>query len=303
MDSGIVLTVLPTGLGNQLFQYSAGFSLSRKWGLPLTLDKSMYTADLGNPNAGVRTYELPRFRISAQPAEPALIRYFEDSSLSTRARRYVDYLRSGRCPATIGDHDRQRRVHPAFSSSRARRRVRMAGFWECATYVRLGGEELRSELELREPPDAENAEWARRIRADVSVGVHVRGTDLFHNPKQVGSRFTPGRDYYDAATAKIAARAPDAVFYVFSDDPAHAREVVKPPYPTVFVDHNGEERHHEDLRLLSCCSHHVLSASTFGWWGAWLGRSPEQHVIAPQTYFLKQDLPLGDHYPPEWELL
>ena len=34
----IVLRVLPCGLGNQLFQYAAGFALARKWGVTLKLD-------------------------------------------------------------------------------------------------------------------------------------------------------------------------------------------------------------------------------------------------------------------------
>jgi hypothetical protein len=303
VDSVLLLTVLPCGLGNQLFQYSAAFSLSRKWGLPLELDSSMYRTEIGDPNAGVRTYELAHFRIGGHPAKPETIRYFEDSTLPARVRRYVDYLRSGRCPATIGDHDTQHRVHPAFSASRVRRRVRMIGFWECTTYVRLGGEALQKELEFREPPEPVNADWIARIERDQGVGVHVRGADLFHNPEEAGRRVVPGRDYYEAASAKIAAHDPDAVFYVFSDDPAHAREVVQIPYPTVFVDHNGEQGLEEDLRLLSHCRHHILAPSTFGWWGAWLARWPGQHVIAPRRYFVKGNPPLGDYYPAEWELL
>jgi hypothetical protein len=304
VDSGIVLTVLPTGLGNQLFQYSAGFSLSRKWGLPLELDTSMIaTQGVGDPRAGRRTYQLNHFAISARPAEPATIRYFEDSSLTARVRRYVDYVRSGRTPATVGDHDRERRVHSVFSSPRIRSRLRMMGFWECATYARLGGDELRRELELREPPSAENAEWIARIQAAPSVGVHVRGADLLHNPKQAGKRVVQGAEYYDAAAAKIEAHTPEATFYVFTDDPEHARRVVRFPQPTVFVEHNGEEHQQEDLRLLSCCRHHILSSSTFGWWGAWLGKREHQHVIAPADYFTEGHAPLGDYYPAEWELL
>ena len=300
----IVLRVLPCGLGNQLFQYAAGFALARKWGVPLKLDLTPFDTYVPAPTATKRTYRLDRFAISAPLATHAEREYFEADGIAARVRRLVDRVRSGGESGLIGDiRDHKRLPHPVFQEPPARRPVQMTGFWEVALYAELGGEELRRELVLRRPPDPENAALADRMRGEESVAVHVRAGDLVTSRKEAGRRFVPGSDYYAAAAEHIAAVVADPVFHVFSDDPAFAREVVRLPYPTEFVTHNGEERHEEDLRLMTCCRHHVLACSTFSWWGAWLAAWDGQQVIAPRVFFLSAVPPVDHYYPKSWTLI
>ena len=61
----------------------------------------------------------------------------------------------------------------------------------------------------------------------------------------------------------------------------------------------------EDLESMSGCDHHICSASTFSWWGAWLNRNPHKRVIMPKLWFVPG---WGGHdtrdiVPPEWEKL
>ncbi|HEU0303792.1 MAG TPA: alpha-1,2-fucosyltransferase [Gaiellaceae bacterium] len=297
MRPAVYLTIIPSGLGNQLFQYAAGFAFAKTWSVPLKVDIGMFD----NPTY-TRSYALHRFALTATYATSAEHRYFSSQSVAARLRRLVDYVRSGGQHAQIGDYHAMRRLHPALQEAPPRRPVQVAGFWEVAEFARIGGRELRQELTLREPPDPENEEWLRRIDESPAVAVHVRGSDLIRHEKLHG-RYVPGPEYYGPAADRMAAREPAAVFYVFSDEGAFARQSVRLPYPTVFVEHNGEERHHEDLRLFARCRHHILASSTFGWWGAWLGAREGQHVIAPKTYFVGNDPPIEEYYPPEWELL
>ena len=41
----------------------------------------------------------------------------------------------------------------------------------------------------------------------------------------------------------------------------------------------------EQLWIMSLCSDFILSNSSFSWWGAYLSRSPNKTVIAPETWF------------------
>lgn len=60
-----VITRLNGGLGNQMFQYAAGRALAERLGVLLKLDLSEFET------YSLRRYELNKFNISAEIAEPA----------------------------------------------------------------------------------------------------------------------------------------------------------------------------------------------------------------------------------------
>jgi hypothetical protein len=76
--------------------------------------------------------------------------------------------------------------------------------------------------------------------------------------------------------------------FVFSDDPSWCREHLRLRHGTTVVDRTlPDERAWEDMYLLSLCRHHVISNSTFSWWGAWLSESDGKLVVGPRTWSLE----------------
>ena len=69
------------------------------------------------------------------------------------------------------------------------------------------------------------------------------------------------------------------------------------------MDINDEEGGHFDLALMTRCAHHVITNSTFSWWGAWLNPSADKRVIAPQTWFGTDKLSNPDLIPDSWARL
>jgi hypothetical protein len=57
-----------------------------------------------------------------------------------------------------------------------------------------------------------------------------------------------------------------------------------------------------DLYLQSFCSNHIISNSSFSWWGAWLNESPTKTVIYPAPWFgvAYSDKDTKDLVPAEW---
>jgi hypothetical protein len=76
-------------------------------------------------------------------------------------------------------------------------------------------------------------------------------------------------------------------------------------YPVVVevmkVDDNIPD--YEQMMIMSCSHHNIMSNSTFSWWGAYLNRSTEKIVCYPSTWFGEYYEHTHDHrdmMPDEW---
>lgn len=100
---------------------------------------------------------------------------------------------------------------------------------------------------------------------------------------------------------------PDSLFVVFSDQIAYCKKKLKKLLFTrnvIFIEGN---RHFQDLYLMSMCKHHIISNSSFSWWGAYLNQNPNKIVIAPNPsrWFgpSMQQCNTKDILPEEWRTL
>ena len=86
-------------------------------------------------------------------------------------------------------------------------------------------------------------------------------------------------------------------FILFSDDMDVARRMLKTEKDIVM--HSGTM--FEDLCLMSLCDSHIISNSTFSWWGAWLADESKGIVVRPSIFPIdsKHLAPL-DIFPSDW---
>ena len=143
----------------------------------------------------------------------------------------------------------------------------------------------------------ENQEVLRRMESPGSVSVHVRRGDFINNALH-GNITTP--EYLRNAVAAVKERVPDPSFFVFSDDiPWCRRSLDFGESPVTFLTGN-ESRPELDLRMMTGCAHHILSNSTFSWWGQKLGRNPNGVTVAPEYFFNEriwnQDISEKSHF-------
>lgn len=275
------------GLGNQLFQYATARALGLRRGVEVGLDLRYLL-----PPPHHLAYALSHFAVRAETNPPGLPPH------RSQALRHLLWRMGLGQPRFL--RERGLGINPAVMA--AADGCYLHGYFQSEGYFADHLPQLRQELRIITPPSAENADWLARIAADpLAVSVHLRRGDYVAVAKAGQTHGTCDAAYYARGIAAIRDRigqAPRA--YVFSDDPAWARDNLRLEAETVVIGHNGPTAHYEDLRLMAACRHHVIANSTFSWWGAWLDARPDKIVIAPQRWFATDRMHNPDILPADW---
>jgi len=112
-----------------------------------------------------------------------------------------------------------------------------------------------------------------------TCAVHVRRGDYVNNPFY----YQLDINYYKGAMDIFYGENKSTVFLIFSDDIEWCKSNFKYlPYSLYFVE--GESDFY-DLTLMSICDNHIIANSSFSWWGAWLGTSPNKRTVFPSQWF------------------
>lgn len=108
-----------------------------------------------------------------------------------------------------------------------------------------------------------------------AISLHVRRTDYLEKSKD----HPPcSLEYYQEALSRFNNNLP---VLIFSDDTEWCKEqeLFKPDRFMI----SESDWNLVDMCLMTMCSHHIISNSTFSWWGAWLSGS--NNVVAPSRWF------------------
>ena len=132
-----------------------------------------------------------------------------------------------------------------------------------------------------------------------AVSLHVRRGDYLSNPKSKAAHGTCSPEYYRAAIRHMAEVTKQPCFFVFSDDMDWVRQHLQIDYECQYIEHNSGTESYNDMRLMSLCRHHIIANSSFSWWGAWLNQRTDKIVIAPQQWFMNDNV-TQDLYPQGW---
>jgi hypothetical protein len=292
----MIVTRLHGGLGNQLFQFAAGYALAQRRGVPHKVDLGTFVhereRDFGLRSLGLR-YEVATpeevRRLAPQWGPWWKNKYILWSNRLTpfASRRWVR--------ESTFDYDRRVRDvrDPAY----------LDGWWQSEKYFSEFSADIRAQFSPKNPPSARVADCARTLASRTTVAVHVRRGDYIANDDASQFHGTCSNAYYEEACKKMARDMPDALFCIFSDDPSWARSNLTFPAGAEFLSGTGPLAVEEDFFLLCQCRHFVIANSTFSWWPAWIKDSPGQRVIAPRRWFRGFDVNPSDRFPSDWELL
>jgi len=174
--------------------------------------------------------------------------------------------------------------------------VRLEGYFQCPAFFVACGSRLRS-LVAPSPQEVKTLSQrylrtpARGSRAiQVSIGVR-QGGDF----GRLGWKLSA--QYYEAALRTLlgscsGVTAATSTIFVFSDPDGwpFARDQLQPLLlkagfsDIVLIT---DETDVQQMWLMTLCTHHIVSNSTFHWWGAWLAHSPSEvgrMVVCPKKW-------------------
>jgi Glycosyl transferase family 11 len=174
-----MIVSLTGGLGNQLFMYAFGKSLSLRRNEPVQFHWQKATRD----------YVLDAYSMK------------------------IDLVKS-RGTEHIYDEPAYQFVPEALNQPPG---TYFRGYWQTERYFKEYEDTIREEITLKEKPSEKVEETAKNLCAGNSVFIHVRRGDYL-NPGTKEYHGVPLEDYYKRAIEHVKSRVENPEFFVFSDD-------------------------------------------------------------------------------------
>ena len=287
------LTVyLNGGLGNQMFQYAAGRAMTLSNDADLVLDTwSGFCRDYQYR----RHYELGALAVHGRLAKVGerlpIWLYRLESKLhkppfdTNQKRIYGQFL-----------VENESRFIPEILTTSVSEKAWLVGYWQSPLYFEQYASILRIELMPPAPTASKFLELGAAIRATDSVALGVRLYEESPADPTVLAREGKIKSTADInqAIERLRAQRPNAKFFIFCTHRAQALLELKLPENTVFATRDdGYEGTIEILWLLSQCRHHIITNSSYYWWGAWLSQSFHKHekqFVFAADNFINEDV-------------
>jgi len=154
-----------------------------------------------------------------------------------------------------------------------------SGYYQSETYFEKYSENIKS---LFGPP----LEFIQRIQKELPFLFEKRTTVI--NVRR--GDYLYYTNYHPTISVEYIKKAEELILgvehiLIISDDIPWCEEKLLYKFPKVNVTYTEGYPPEQQLWIMSMCSDFILSNSSFSWWGAYLSRSPNKTVIAPQTWF------------------
>lgn len=278
----MIITRLNGGLGNQMFQYAIGKSLSLKHKSNLYLDVFVYKSYLSD-----RTYELSKafqgdFRTVVKEDIKELFGPLYINGLDKLTSRQP-FLR----------FSKKYIKEPSFNFWPGVKDVPadcyLSGYWQSEEYFKGISDQIRKDFIFKPFDSKQNLRMEEKIKcSENSISIHVRRADYISNSKAFLTHGLCPISYYKLAINYFLKTKRNVNFFVFSDDIEWAMSNITirgAENSFTYISHNKGVDSFNDMALMSLCSFNIIANSTFSWWAAWLNKNKSKKVLCPSKWF------------------
>lgn len=257
------------GIGNQLFQYVFGQYLHYKTGETVFFDDSSYVS-----NDKLRNSELRALNTEIHfNNECTFSRY---KGAKNRLLRLLFILN----PRHHFIQEFKSEIPEKFNTSHI---YFFQGYWQDIKYYEWLREKVPNfELRTKSLPEELKDIEATIVETKESVSLHVRRGDYFA-PQNVGIYGVCDATYYENALSQITKDNNEKEVFVFSDDIDWVQKNIHFSMPYTIVP-NYDVPQFVYIELMSRCTHHIISNSSFSWWGAVINEDKDGVVLCPSRW-------------------
>jgi hypothetical protein len=278
----MIIVHLSGGLGNQMFQFAAGYALAKKVNGEVSI---IFTSGMGDTQ---RKYELNNFKdINSYCSR-------RTKSVFGMFARFISLLKIKKT-----FYEKNTFVYdPAFFD--IGRNVDIFGYFQSEKYFNFIRKDILNIFRFKRVPDPNYVEVVKKINASNSVSVHIRRGDYVLNKSTNAFHGVLPIAYYKKAINHIKANVSRPKLFLFTDDPEWVRKKFNFLGRFDLVDINRGDLSYRDMELMSLCKHNIIANSSFSWWGAWLNLNQDKIVVAPKKWLRDESVPLNDIIPDSW---
>lgn len=255
---------ISSGFGNQLFQYAFALYLKKEGYEDVCLDKSAFKYFTAKRTCGIDL-------ISELPTVQDRRIYYRYRSVLFDIGKFL--FRLNPFVKLVTEKTLKFPIKGSF--------VFFDGFWQTDQYInQLGDWETCFHSKEEIPAYIQN--MAASMENVHTISLHVRRGDYFS--KEYIDRYgVCDVAYFEKAIDLLTEGLPDYRILIFSDEPEWVKANLHLPVNHVFVE-NENLHPYWHIWLMSRCRDHIISNSSFSWWGAYMGKHPEKRVVAPKVW-------------------
>lgn len=258
-----------SGLGNQIFQYAIGLSLSENLNTKCLFDVSHYKRN------NHRNFRLQYFNIKLN-----YISIWKTNFYHSEIVKLFDKIFS-----TNNYHHLI--IDPIWEKVNfdEGKNYILRGYWPHNDYFELYKSRIINEIVVKSQFSTLNHQkLLLEIQQKESVSIHIRRGD--YNNKEISKLFgLLPKEYYKNAINLVLARVIKPLFFIFSDDIKWVKDNINLPKSSIFVSQIIEGVDYLEFDLMRSCKHNIIANSTFSWWAAFLNIHTNKIVIQPKKWY------------------
>jgi len=291
----MIIVKLQGGLGNQLFQWAFGLSRLSKLNTELKFDSRSYEKD-----------ELRKLEISniIQDIKIATLTEIqktrkENNKFRLLSRKFKSYSKPYYKRDIISEHTY---LYDKSLDENSIENAYYEGYWQNEKYFKKHKTLILSKIDFSINQSKEYEQYKKEILdSENSVSIHVRRGDYLNDKRIFEIHGICSKEYYHKAIEIMTLKHPKTKLFIFSNDLDWVKNNFNSIKNRTII--SKTKTVFEDLELMSLCRNQIIANSSLSWWGAWLNKNKQKHVIAPKKWFNKTSINFSELVPKEWEVI